>query len=345
MTLALASDAIHPPSRWDRRTFLTAAIGTLAVSGLGAQAQAPQPVSPNPTPRDWSRPEPLRYPDPDVVALDPRFRPYIIRNTPLMRLHVGTLWAEGPAWNGVGRYLVWSDIPNNLQHRWVEEDGRVTTFRRPAGNSNGNTFDLEGRQLSCEHGGRRVVRYEYDGSVTVIADKFQGKRLNSPNDAVVHPDGGIWFTDPIYGIRGNYEGAKSESETKEAVYRVDPKSLQIEKVNDEAGQPNGLCFSPDDRCHDSAHRLPGRSRGPPTQAVALCERPRLRRCSRSAALPTLRPPRGPSLPYCADDKKSSGARAATRWHPTSSTRRPSWSPPSDHCRCLARSAQPPRWLG
>jgi gluconolactonase len=230
----------------DRRSFLTATLGGLALAPLAAQAPAsPPPVSPLPTPRDYSRPDPLQYPDPDIVALDPRFRRYIVNNTPIRRLHTGTLWAEGPAWNGVGRYLVWSDIPNNLQMRWIEDDGRVTVFRNPSGNSNGNTFDFEGRQLSCEHGGRRVVRYEPNGTVTVIADKFQGKRLNSPNDLVVHPDGGIWFTDPPYGIRGNYEGFKSEQEIKEAVYRVDPKTAQIDKITDEVGGPNGICFSPD----------------------------------------------------------------------------------------------------
>jgi gluconolactonase len=229
-----------------RRAFLTAAFGAAALARPGsAQTPAPPQVSPVPTPRDYSRLEPLPYPDPDIVALDPRFRRYIIFNTPIRRLHVGTLWAEGPAWNGVGRYLVWSDIPNNVQMRWVEDDGRVTTFRNPAGNSNGNTFDYEGRQLSCEHGGRRVARYESNGSVTAIAERFDGKRLNSPNDVVVHPDGGIWFTDPAYGIQGNYEGAKASSETKEAVYRVDGKTGQIRKVTDEVGQPNGLCFSPD----------------------------------------------------------------------------------------------------
>ena len=114
--------------------------------------------------------------------------------------------------------------------RWIEEDGRVTTFRNPAGYSNGNTFDYEGRQLSCEHGGRRVVRYEPNGTVTTIAERFDGKRLNSPNDVVVHPDGGIWFTDPFYGIRGNYEGFKAKQESKESVYRVDGKSGQIAKV-------------------------------------------------------------------------------------------------------------------
>ena len=230
----------------DRRTFLAATLGSAAVRAV-AHAQAPPQISPVPMPRDWSRLEPIAYPDPDIIALDPRFRQYIVGNTTIRRHHIGTLWAEGPAWNGVGRYLVWSDIPNNVQMRWIEEDGRVTTFRNPSGYSNGNTFDYEGRQLSCEHGGRRVVRYEPNGTVTTIAERFEGKRLNSPNDVVVHPDGGIWFTDPFYGIRGNYEGFKAQQESKESVYRVDGKSGQIAKVTDEVGQPNGLCFSPDYR--------------------------------------------------------------------------------------------------
>jgi len=228
----------------DRRSFLGAALGGVAAAVAPLRAQQP-PVSSVPSSRDWSRQDPLQYPDPDIVALDPRFRRYIVANTVIRRLHFGTLWAEGPAWNGVGRYLLWSDIPNNVQVRWIEDDARVTTFRNPSGNSNGNTFDFEGRQISCEHGGRRVVRYEGNGAVTVIAEKFQSKRLNSPNDAVVHPDGGIWFTDPTYGIRGNYEGFKSEQETPTAVYRVDPKAGQIEKVMHEISGPNGICFSPD----------------------------------------------------------------------------------------------------
>jgi gluconolactonase len=230
----------------DRRTFLTTALGAAAAARIAAQAPGAQPqVSPVPTERDFSRLEPIAYPDPDIVALSPAFRNYIIFNTVIKRLHIGTLWAEGPAWNGNGQYLVWSDIPNNVQMRWINEDSRVTTFRNPSGYSNGNTFDYEGRQLSCEHGGRRVARHERDGTVTTIADKFQGKKLNSPNDVVVAPDGGIWFTDPFYGIRGNYEGFKAEQESKEAVYRVDGKTGQIAKVTDEVGQPNGLCFSPD----------------------------------------------------------------------------------------------------
>jgi gluconolactonase len=225
-----------------RRSFFMAALGGVTLAPAAAQQAATSGV---PTPRHWSGDDLVRYPDPDVVALDNRFRRYVVGNTVIQRLYTGTLWAEGVAWNGVGRYLVWSDIPNNRQMRWIEEDARVTVFRSPSGFSNGNTFDFEGRQLSCEHGNRRVARYESNGTVTVIADKFQGKRLNSPNDIVVHPDGGIWFTDPIYGIRGYYEGFKGESEIKEAVYRVDGKTLQIEKVTDDLNEPNGVCFSPD----------------------------------------------------------------------------------------------------
>ena len=242
------SHSVHdkkPPVALDRRSFLAVALGGVAVASAAVHVAAQQQVSPVPTPRDWSRQDPLQYPDPDIIALDDRFRRYIVGNTVIRRLHFGTLWAEGPAWNGVGRYLVWSDIPNNVQLRWIEEDARVTTFRNPSGYSNGNTFDYEGRQLSCEHGGRRVVRYEPSGGVTVVAEKFQGKRLNSPNDVVVHPDGGIWFTDPMYGIRGNYEGFKADQELPVAVYRVDSKTGQIDKVSDEFGGPNGVCFSPD----------------------------------------------------------------------------------------------------
>ena len=192
--------------------------------------------------------QPVRYPDPDLVELDPRFKAYKLGNTPIQRLYhdPNMLWAEGPAWNGVGKYLLWSDIPNDVQLRWLEEDGHVSTFRHPAGNSNGNTFDYQGRQVSCEHGNRRVVRYEYNGSITVLADEFQGKPLNAPNDAVVHPeDGAIWFTDPGYGSLMNYEGHKGELLLKEAIYRIDVKTGKLDKVADDIFKPNGLCFSPD----------------------------------------------------------------------------------------------------
>jgi gluconolactonase len=195
--------------------------------------------------RDWTGRQPVRYPDPDVVVLDPKFDKYKVINATIKRVHTGTGWSEGPAWNGVGRYLVWSDIPNNRQMRLAEEDDHVAVIHSPSGYSNGNTFDYQGRQLSCEHGNRRVVRYEYDGGITVIADKWQGKRLNSPNDIVAHPNGDIWFTDPTYGIQGNYEGNQATQETKQAVYRVDSKTGSMQMVADSFGQPNGLCFSPD----------------------------------------------------------------------------------------------------
>src|SRR5262245_40172397 len=220
----------------DRRSMLKAA-GLAATSLILPSARAE-------TPRDWSGKNPTRYPDPDIVVIDKRFAKYKIGNTPIQRLHTGMLWAEGPAWCGGGRYLVWSDIPNDRQLRWLDEDGHVSVFRKPAGNSNGNTFDHEGRQISFEHGNRRVVRYEHSSKVTVLADNYQGKKINAPNDGAVHPDGSCWFTDPGYGILLNYEGNKADLEIKEAVYRI-TKDGKLEKMTDEIFKPNGLCFSPD----------------------------------------------------------------------------------------------------
>jgi gluconolactonase len=228
----------------DRRGFMAAAVGLAATTGMASEAFA-RNFGPDA--------EPIRYPDPDVVVLDKKFK-YKLGNSAIQRLYRGTLWAEGPAWNGVGRYLVWSDIPNNENLRFCEEDGHVgRRFRYPSGNSNGNTFDYQGRQIACLHGHRKVVRYEYDGAMTTLADKFDGKEFNAPNDVVVHPnDSSIWFTDPGYGSLMNYEGhrlpesAKSPRPLqKEAVYRIDGKSGAITKLTDTPFKPNGLCFSHD----------------------------------------------------------------------------------------------------
>jgi len=230
-----------------RRGLLAGAASIAALTGMAGDAFA----------RNFGPgAEPVRYPDPDIVTLDPRFNKYKLGNTPIMRLHTGTLWAEGPAWNGAGRYLIWSDIPSDEQLRWVEEDGHVSRrFRAPSGNSNGNTFDYQGRQISCQHGPRRVVRYEWDGSVTVLADAFEGQGFNAPNDAVVMPhDGAVWFTDPGYGGLMEYEGNRLATGSprplrKEAVYRIamneDGSPGEITQVTDQPFKPNGLCFSAD----------------------------------------------------------------------------------------------------
>lgn len=250
--------------------------GMLVPRWVGAQAAAAAPPGPPSTitqpPRDFSRRgAPTTYfTDPDVLTVDPAFDGLRQPNAPIQRLWTGALWAEGPAWNSVGRFLVWSDIPNNRQLRWSEDDGHVSVFRMPSNNSNGNSFDFQGRQLSCEHLTRRLVRYELDGSVTILAAVFNGKRLNSPNDVVAHPDGSYWFTDPPYGAQ-LYEGTVDAAggpankagrlnpklgqppeigdykrELPTAVYRLD-KSGTLTQVagEDRVPDPNGLCFSPD----------------------------------------------------------------------------------------------------
>jgi gluconolactonase len=222
----------NPEPLMGRRSFLAAAAAvTASATALG---------------RDFGpHAQPARYPDADVIALDKRFKKYAIGNAVIERLYTGLRWAEGPAWSAGGKYLVWSDIPNNRQMRYLDDDGHVSVMRNDSHYSNGNAFDFEGRQLSCEHGSRQVVRYEHDGSRKVLAKEYQGKKLNAPNDICAHPDGGIWFTDPGYGALMNYEGNKGELELKEATYRIDPNTGKLEKVEDTMYKPNGICFSPD----------------------------------------------------------------------------------------------------
>ncbi|PCE23917.1 gluconolactonase [Paraburkholderia acidicola] len=187
-----------------------------------------------------------RYPDLSVRILDPRFNALRLPLASVECLYQGTRWSEGPVWFGDGRYLLWSDIPNNRMLRWDEESGAVTPFRRPSNNANGNTRDREGRLVTCEHLTRCVTRTEYDGSITVLADRYLGKRLNSPNDVVVKSDGSIWFSDPTFGIEGYYEGEKQESELPACVYRVDGQTGEVSVVADTVLGPNGLAFSPDE---------------------------------------------------------------------------------------------------
>ena len=194
---------------------------------------------------DW-QPSP-RYPDPLVHVVDQSFAKYRLNLAKVERLGTGYRWAEGPVWIGDQRCLLWSDIPNNRILRWDEETAAITIFRKPSNFANGNTRDRQGRLVTCEHGGRRVCRTEYDGTITTIADRHDGKRLNSPNDVVVKSDGSIWFTDPPFGLLGYYEGYKAEPEGAIThVYRVDGATGALSVVASDVNGPNGLAFSPDE---------------------------------------------------------------------------------------------------
>lgn len=188
-----------------------------------------------------------RYPDPNVITLDPRFDKYKLPLAAVERLATGCRWNEGPVWFGDARCLLWSDIPNNRIMRWDEGTGAVSAYREPSNFANGQTRDRVGRLITCEHGGRRVTRTEYDGAITVLIDSFEGKRLSSPNDVIVKSDGSIWFTDPPFGIMGNYEGHKAEPELGQNVYRFDPETGSTTIAADDILGPNGLAFSPDEQ--------------------------------------------------------------------------------------------------
>ena len=192
---------------------------------------------------DWKPSQ--RYPDPAVVAVDESFSRYRLPLAKIERIATGFRWAEGPVWLGDTGSLIWSDVPGNRMYRWEEATGATAVFRAPSGNANGNTRDRAGRLLTCEHGGRRVSRTEYDGRVVTLVDAFQGKRLNSPNDIVCKTDGSIWFTDPSFGILGFYEGEKSDPHLPTHVYRLDV-SGELSVVAEGINMPNGLAFSPDE---------------------------------------------------------------------------------------------------
>jgi gluconolactonase len=184
---------------------------------------------------------------PEYEIIQPNFRELLLGNVRLEKLYTGTRWAEGPCYFADGEFFIWSDIPNNRMLRWVE-GLPVEAFRLPSNYSNGNTRDRQGRLVTCEHGTRRVTRTEHDGSITVLADRYEGKRLNSPNDVVVKSDGSVWFTDPPYGILSDYEGYKSPSELAgNFVFRVDPQTSSLRVVADDFDKPNGLAFSPDEK--------------------------------------------------------------------------------------------------
>jgi gluconolactonase len=263
MTTSLPlSDSRHQGGGFDRRKILTgaAAFAATSVTMKTASAASVAPLGQTGAPTLSTDALPLgplpgsRYPDSHLESAKPKLSfgpsdfPAFAGTMAVERVATGFRWAEGPVYFAAGRYVLFSDIPNNRIMRFSEDDGHLSVYRQPSMNSNGNTIDREGRLITCEHSGRRVTRTELDGSITIIADKYNGKKLNSPNDAVVASDGSIWFSDPAYGIGGYYEGIKAEPEQeKKNVYRVDPKSGDIKVVVDDFVEPNGIAFSPDEK--------------------------------------------------------------------------------------------------
>jgi gluconolactonase len=241
----------------DRRTFLitsaAAATGAALGTAVAAETEGPFGATGVPLPLEHGEGLPLgplsnsRHPDAHIETLDRRFKGRV-GETAVERVATGFRWAEGPAYFAAGRFLVFSDIPNNRMMRLLEDDNHLSVFRYPSLNSNGNTVDHQGRLCTCEHAGRRVTRTEYDGAITVVADRYNGRKLNSPNDIVVASNGSIWFTDPTYGVKGWYEGFPRDIEQdKNNVFRVDAKTGEIKVVVDDFVQPNGIMFSPDEK--------------------------------------------------------------------------------------------------
>ena len=206
------------------------------------------PSREGPFPRGLPSPEWVRYPEPNVRALDARFNKYMVGNTYIERLWTGAMWAEGPVWFGDVGMLIFSDIPNDRLLKYDERSGAVSVLRQPSGYTNGNTRDRDGRLLSCSQDQRAVIRTEHDGKLTVVAAEFEGKKLNGPNDIVVKSDNTIWFTDPGYGLGSYYESNHQTGEqTPRAVYRLDPRAGKIDVVSRDQTRPNGLAFSPDEK--------------------------------------------------------------------------------------------------
>lgn len=237
----------------NRRTFLAASAATATAATVkvaAAATEGPFGETGVPVPANELPLGPLpdtRYPDVHIETLDKRFKGSVGTGA-VERVATGFRWAEGPAYIPAFRCLIFSDLPNNRMMRLLEEDNHLSVFRYPSLNSNGNTADPQGRLVSCEHSGRRVVRTEFNGTISVIADRYNGKRLNSPNDLVVASNGSIWFTDPTYGVRGWYEGQHGDIEQeKHNVFRVDPHTGDLKVVVDDFVQPNGICLSPDEK--------------------------------------------------------------------------------------------------
>ncbi len=217
-----------------RRHILTSAGAAAAVAAVAPKTFAA-----------WEPSE--RYPDPALKSLDPSFNRYVHFNAGVERLVTGMRWCEGPVYFGDARCLLWSDIPNNRIMRWDEETSRVSVYRKPSNNANGNCRDRQGRLLSCEHDTRRITRTEYDGRITVLMDRFEGKRLNSPNDITVKSDDTVWFSDPPIGLASNYQGTKATPELPANIYRLDPRTGQATVVAGDLIRPNGVIFSPDEK--------------------------------------------------------------------------------------------------
>lgn len=218
---------------------------TAARAGASAASRSIPPGPPVPA-RDWSNPNPtVPFPDPSVQVLDRRFGKYVAGTALLRRVWTGGEWLEGPTWFGDMQCVIFSDVPNNRLMRYDTLSGACTVFRSPSNFANGTTRDRQGRLICCEH--RQVTRTEYDGRITVLADNWQGKKLNSPNGVIVKSDGSIWFTDPAYGIMGDHEGHRESSELPRNVYRIDGNSGKMTVVASDFDEPNGLCFSPDEK--------------------------------------------------------------------------------------------------